>query len=255
MSDVTLRLGSNCYHGEEHLSYASDSLITFNYFNGSNCSVFQQALRQTRSIVNHPLYHEWRLQVALELQLSIITRCMRSQTRYKYAECGIGEGHTLLLSFHYFNLISEHHAKCFADGTKLLMDTFSGLDRGYVVNKGLDPVLSQPYHGTNLVVFKERISDIPNCTIVPGTIPDSLASVPFEHCSPHFLHIDMNHSTPEVAALDFFAPSMKAGSVILFDDYSFAKNSEQRDGINSWCKSKRFPRPLNLPTGQAFILL
>tara|TARA_B100000674_G_C37740402_1_gene868619 strand:- start:61 stop:258 length:198 start_codon:yes stop_codon:yes gene_type:complete len=64
----------------------------------------------------------------------------------------------------------------------------------------------------------------------------------------------MNHYVPEIEALDFFYFSMRPGSIILLNDYSFTLSAQQRIAINKWCTQNHILARINLPTGQGLLL-
>ena len=69
-----------------------------------------------------------------------------------------------------------------------------------------------------------------NCHFVKGSVPNSLDNCPEKCRTTDFLHVDMNHSVPEVQHL-IFASKMNKGSVILLDDYSFSNSTSEQHGL------------------------
>ena len=86
-----------------------------------------------------------------------------------------------------------------------------------------------------------------------GTVPETL-SKKFSNISPSFLHIDMNIEYPERKALEFYVPQMGIGSVVLLDDYGFAKHSKQRHSQDKFFE-KLGKQPTQIPTGQTFLII
>jgi len=255
---INLSLPDGTFHSDKALSFAADGLVTSHYFGGSHDQCFQQALSLTRSQVKHSLYHEWRLYLSLQLIQQSVYFSLINRKPFKYLECGVGEGHTLLLAWNYFNcqLASNltylsHH---FFSGEFLLIDTFSGVDPDLIEPSDNSNYKTATYNGATLDVIVDRFSMIPNLTIIAEPVPKALFQVSPSMQSPSFLHIDMNHDVPERHALAYFRPRISSG-LILLDDYSFNGHSRQRLAIDQFCTQHNYPLPLNLPTGQGLILI
>lgn len=247
-------ISKNAFHGENNLSYACDSLVTAHHFAGAVDVAFQKALEKARGLCEHPLYHQWRLYLAVSIQRQLISQCLRNSSTYLYTECGVGEGHTLLVSHFYFEYIGGELFDLWNKSEKFLCDTFAGVDSSLIDSKDDDrEFITTPYHGATLEKLQDRFSMIPNIAYIVGSIPSSLDFIPLSKRSPSFLHIDLNHYVPELAALKYFYLNMQKGSSILFDDYSFQSARTQRDEIDKWCATCGYALPLNLPTGQGLI--
>ena len=156
-------------------------------------------------------------------------------------ELGVFKGHTTLFCAEYLD---------FASWPKRwrLYDTFEGipddqLDQGWAeVNKSL--------YGDTFTVeeVRARFAHIPNIEVIKGRVPEVLHEhPPGEAIS--FLHIDMNNTTAEIAALDLLFDKVSPGGVILFDDFAWASASAQREAETAWFAA-RGEQVLPLPTGQ-----
>lgn len=86
--------------------------------------------------------------------------------------------------------------------------------------------------------------------LIVGKVPNTLYKP--SSGSVCFLHLDMNHYEPEVAALRFFWPLMDSGGVVLLDDYGWIGHEEQRQEINRLGKYLEFV-VVPMPTGQGVI--
>ena len=251
---LNFSLPKSAFHGEKELSYASDSLITFHHFSGKNDSNFQFALREARKLCKHSLYHEWRLYLAVQVQLSLLQTSILSSSDYLYVECGVGEAHTLLVTYFYLISVGGDLNEKFAKSKKILFDTFTGVDEKLIDKNDNTLYKTNSYHKTSFESIKEKLKIIDHIQFVPGSIPETLINIPVKYRSPTFLHIDMNHYVPEIEALNFFYFSMRPGSIILLDDYSFTLSAQQRNAINKWCTQNHILAPINLPTGQGLLL-
>jgi hypothetical protein len=64
----------------------------------------------------------------------------------------------------------------------------------------------------------------------------------------------MNVEYPQKKAREIFVPTMTPGSVILLDDYGFARHTRQRlMADNSFRALSK--APVQVPTGQAFVII
>lgn len=77
-----------------------------------------------------------------------------------------------------------------------------------------------------------------------ATLPEVLA----------FVHIDLNHAESELFVLESVSEKMTKGGIILLDDYGWLNFSETKIALDSLIKDKNMPTPIELPTGQAFML-
>lgn len=163
-----------------------------------------------------------------------------------YVECGT---HLGCISRLIFKLNKDKSYR------KFLFDTWEGIPKTQFSE---DEPLAD-WHNTNnynedTYSFISRLqNEYDDLTLVRGIVPDTL-SEEFINLSPSFLHIDMNIEYPERKALEFFVPQMHVGSVILLDDYGFARHSKQRHSQDEFFRNLG-KQPTHLPTGQACVIV
>ena len=87
--------------------------------------------------------------------------------------------------------------------------------------------------------------------IVAGSVPSTLDQI--EAGSIAYLHLDMNSSTPEVAALDILWPRLTSGAVVLFDDWGYRGFEPQHEAMSAFARERGLPIA-SLPTGQGLLL-
>jgi hypothetical protein len=68
-----------------------------------------------------------------------------------------------------------------------------------------------------------------------------------------YLHIDMNCSPPEVAAVDYLWDRLVPGALIVLDDYAFVGFRQQKLAMDALAESKGV-KVFSLPTGQGLII-
>lgn len=161
-----------------------------------------------------------------------------------FVECGVYKGGYAVAAMRYtrFNSLGRIFH---------LLDTFEGLSVSHLSDRERAAGLCETY-GHYEKCFDGVRETFAGCpvNIIQGTVPESLIK-----CTPTtvaFLSLDMNCAAPEVAALRYFWPRMRPGSVVLHDDYGFAAHIEQKHAIDRLADELGFS-VLSLPTGQAVI--
>lgn len=140
-----------------------------------------------------------------------------------------------------------------------LLDTYSGIDDRYlsdqekiggVSEKNLELVEKGTY-ASNIESVRANFSEWPNAKIIQGSIPDTLSQIDSSQIA--YLHIDMNCTIPEVAALEFLWDRLVSGAVVLLDDYAYHGYQPQKDGMDQWA-AKMDIAIASLPTGQGLLI-
>jgi len=141
----------------------------------------------------------------------------------------------------------------------LLLDTFAGLDERFVTDEErslgvLDRNASEIERGFytfDVDEVRRNFSQWPAAEIIAGAVPLTLDQVTGDRFA--FVHIDMNCSPPEVAALRFIWPKLVPGAVVLLDDYAYAGYESQKRGMDALAAELGFA-VLSLPTGQGLVI-
>lgn len=169
-----------------------------------------------------------------------------------FVECGVNYG--FLSSAIMKDLDWDSTGKTF-----YLLDTFSGIDERYlsaqeksgdVVNKNQKWIDDGSYT-SNIDAVRANFSEWKNVNIIQGSIPDTLTEIDSTQIA--YLHIDMNCTNPEVAAIEFLWDRLVSGAIILLDDYAYYGYQPQKDGMDSWA-AKRDIAIASLPTGQGLLI-
>lgn len=159
-------------------------------------------------------------------------------------ELGVFRGHTTLFVAEYLG---------FADWPRkwFLYDTFEGvpddqLDEGWAERN------ERAYKGTfSYDEVAERFRPFPNIVLTRGRVPEILEEVCPERIA--FLHMDLNNSQAEIAALDRLYDRIVPGGVIVFDDYGWAASRTQYEAERAWFAARGL-EILLLPTGQGLFV-
>lgn len=158
-------------------------------------------------------------------------------------ELGVYRGFSSAISVRYHDFIDKKK--------KLyLFDTWDGipedqLDAGRKqIDKYKDP--------DNLIKVKERFLGFDDVLIVQGRVPEVFATVRMpEEIS--FLHVDLNTSKAEIAALEVLFDKVVSGGIILLDDFGLLIAREQMIHETEWF-GKRGYMVCELPTSQALVI-
>ena len=87
--------------------------------------------------------------------------------------------------------------------------------------------------------------------IVRGPVPATLPQVTAERVA--FLHLDMNATVPEIAALEHFWPRLSLFGLVVMDDYGWPRHREQKIGFDDFARRVGI-EILQLPTGQGLMV-
>jgi len=168
-----------------------------------------------------------------------------------FVECGVNTGFLSSAMLDYLDW--NQRAK-----TLYLLDTFAGpvqeqysaaeLEQGRWehARKAIDAGAYQ----TNLEAIRANFAEWERVRIIPGAVPDTLPQV--ESSQLAFLHLDMNCTAPEIAALEHFWPKLSPGGFVLSDDYAGRGFDELRRAYDA-AAVKLGVQVLALPTGQGLV--
>ncbi|WP_200938231.1 MULTISPECIES: TylF/MycF/NovP-related O-methyltransferase [unclassified Methylobacterium] len=143
--------------------------------------------------------------------------------------------------------------------TFYLMDTFTGVDPRYVSDEErrsgvLERTQRERDAGflvTGSQLAHANFADWRNVRIIEGAIPETLPQATPETIA--FIHIDMNCSPPEVAALEYFWDRIVPGAPILLDDYAYYGYRTQKIAMDAFAAAKNITIA-SLPTGQGLMI-
>lgn len=192
-------------------------------------------------------YHwHWRVHIGLWAAK------VAAQQPGDFVECGVNRG---ALSSAIMTALDWNRQ----ERTFYLLDTFSGLEPKHLSTEEIalgalqtnKAKLNSGFYVNDVESVRKNFSQWSNVELIVGSIPGTLGKV--ESHAVAFLHLDMNCTLPEVAALDFFWDRLTPGAVVLMDDYAYAGHHHQKQAIDTWAKALEVEIAA-LPTGQGLIL-
>jgi O-methyltransferase len=158
-----------------------------------------------------------------------------------FVECGVYRGFS-------FAVIADYLDFGKLDKTLYLYDTFEGIPEKYNSENIDAPEYAAPGIHDDVV---QRFSRYDNVRIVKGIVPDTFSDVVPEKVA--LLHLDLNSSKAEIAALEVLFDRVSPGGVIVFDDYGWAAYQAQRIAEDKFMAERGY-RILEIPTGQGLLI-
>jgi hypothetical protein len=228
-------------------TYQEDGLFSVHDSSFTTDPDFQRAYRRGVEAAAGQDYH-WRWRVHLGLWAAGVA----SRLEGDFVECGVNRG--FLASAILSHLDWDTLGKTF-----WLLDTFRGGEERLVseAERGVGWCdrnahnLASGFYVTDPEVVRRNFEEWRNVRIVAGTVPETLREVGAPSVA--FLHLDMNCSAPEVAALEFFWESLVTGAIVLLDDYADLAFGQSKRGMDALALRKGV-RIASLPTGQGLLI-
>src|SRR5215469_7981962 len=157
---------------------------------------------------------QWRVHIGLWAARSASLLCG------DFVECGVNRGFLASAVMDYLDWDSL--GKQF-----YLLDTFRGMDERFISNEDKASGalernaqnLASGFYVRGIQEVRANFSEWKNVSLIEGSIPETLAQVRAKKIA--YLHLDMNCSPPEIAAIEFFWERLVPGAFVLFDDYAY----------------------------------
>jgi hypothetical protein len=207
----------------------------------SFCQAYERGCRAAAD------YHwHWRVHIGLWVAWTA------SKLAGDFVECGVNHGFLSSAIMEYLNWDSLNR-------TFYLLDTFDGPDLRQVSSedyvsgfKEKNEALSRAgFYVKDVETVRANFSQWKNVKIIKGSIPETLDQV--EAASIAYLHLDLNCSLPEVAALNFFWDRLCSGAIVLIDDYGYCGYESQKRAMDAVAEARHI-MIASLPTGQGLLI-
>jgi hypothetical protein len=226
--------------------FESDGLRTIHNHEFLDDDVFKQAYARGVQAAGQDYRWYWRVHIGLWAARHA------AHLPGDFVECGVNRG---FLSSSIMQMLDWDST----GRTFYLMDTFTGLDPRYITEEERqNGVLERTEHerrngflvsGSQLA--RANFAQWRNVLIIEGAIPETLAQATPQQVA--FLHIDMNCSPPEVAAIEHFWNRLVPGAPVLLDDYAYHGYRTQKIAMDGFARGKGVAIA-SLPTGQGLLL-
>jgi hypothetical protein len=223
--------------------YSADGLRTVHNHDFLRDPAFARAYARGVAAAREDYDWQWRVHIGLWAAASA------ARLDGDFVECGVNRG---FLSSAIMELLDwDTLGKVF-----WLLDTFAGVDETILPPAEQHHVQRRPkragsdyVEGIDSVV--SNFAAWKNVRIIVGSVPSTLEQIEAETVA--YLHLDMNSSTPEVAALDALWPRLTPGAVVLLDDWGYEGFEPQHEAMSAFARDHRLPIA-SLPTGQGLLL-
>jgi hypothetical protein len=207
----------------------------------SFCKAYERGCRAASDYQWH-----WRVHIGLWAAFTA------SKLAGDFVECGVNRGFMSSAIMEFLDWDSLNR-------TFYLLDTFEGLDLRHVSQEDLqngaikknEAALESGFYVRGVESVKANFSQWKNTRIIKGSIPETLNQVETRNVA--YLHLDMNCSPPEVAAMKFFWDRLLPGAVVLLDDYAFLGYESQKHAMDAFAKARKV-MIASLPTGQGLLV-
>ncbi len=223
--------------------YFSDKLMSLHRHMFMADPAFQRAYaRGVKALGGEDKYFwHWRVHVGLWAAASA------ARLPGDFVECGVNYGFMSSAIMEYLDW--DKLGKMF-----YLLDTFSGCDPQFLTAAGIEENKRKQdagWYATSVEDVRANFSEWCNHRIIVGSIPDTLGQAITYRIA--FLHIDLNSSAPEVAALRFFWPRLVPGALVLLDDYAYQGFGVSQLAMDVLAAELGVPIAA-LPTGQGLLI-
>jgi hypothetical protein len=223
--------------------YTADGLRTVHNHDFIRDPGFARAYARGVAAAGEDYDWQWRVHIGLWAATSA------ARLDGDFVECGVNRG---FLSSAIMDLLDwDSLGKTF-----WLLDTFAGVDDTILPPAEREHVRRRPEREGTLYVdgvdsVRRNFAAWKNVRIIAGSVPSTLDQI--EANTIAYLHLDMNSSTPEVAALDELWPRLTSGAVVLFDDWGYRGFEPQHEAMSVFARDHGLPIA-SLPTGQGLLL-
>jgi hypothetical protein len=228
-----------------HTSYNQDGLWSIHNHDFMSDPIFRKAYMRGCRAASDYKWH-WRVHIGLWAAWTA------SKLDGDFVECGVNRGFlsSSIMEFLDWDSLNK---------TFYLLDTFSGPDLDQISTEDLASGFMETHAAMSKTGFyiqgsetvKTNFSQWKNIKVIEGTIPATLGQVDARKVA--FLHLDLNCSLPEAAALNFFWDRLMPGAVVLLDDYAYRGFESQKRAMDVIAEEKQ-AMIASLPTGQGLLI-
>jgi len=206
----------------------------------SFCKAYERGCRAASD-----LHWHWRVHIGLWAAFTA------SKLVGDFVECGVNRGFlsSAIMEFLDWDSLNK---------TFYLLDTFEGVDLRYCSDEEVqagaaqknEAALQSGLYVQGVASVKANFSQWKKLRIIKGSIPETLSQI--DTRSVAYLHLDMNCSPPELAALNFLWDRLLPGAVVLLDDYAYRGYQSQKHAMDAFAQQRQV-MIASLPTGQGLL--
>ena len=238
-------ISADVSHAEGHV-YDQDGLRSIHNHEFMDDPAYRKAYARGIRAAGDDYRWHWRVHVGLW------AAACASQLEGDFVECGVNRGFlsSAIMDYLDWDSLGKHF---------YLLDTFRGLDERFVspadkVSGAVDKnrkSLASGFYVQGIEEVRANFSQWKNVSLIEGSIPETLSHVRAKKIA--YLHLDMNCSPPEIAAIQFFWERFVPGAFLLLDDYAYYGYLSQKIAMDQFAQEKGI-KILSLPTGQGLLV-
>jgi SAM-dependent methyltransferase len=232
-------------HAEGHL-YDQDGLRSIHNHEFMDDPAFRKAYERGVRAAGDDYRWHWRVHVGLW------AAACAARLEGDFVECGVNRGFLSSAIMEYLNWdsLGKHF---------YLLDTFRGLDERFIstgdrasgVLEKNRKSLASGFYVRGIEEVRTNFSQWKNVSMIEGSIPETLPQVRAERIA--YLHLDLNCSMPEIAAIQCFWERLVPGAFVVLDDYAYHGYLSQKIAMDRFSQEKSI-EILSLPTGQGLVV-
>jgi SAM-dependent methyltransferase len=232
-------------HAEGHV-YDQDGLRSIHNHEFMDDPAFRKAYARGVHAAGDDYRWHWRVHIGLW------TGVCAARLDGDFIECGVNRGFLSSAIMEYLNWdsLGKHF---------YLLDTFRGLDERFVspadrasgaVEKNRKS-LGSGFYVQGIEGVRANFSQWKNVSLIEGSIPETLPQIRAKKIA--YLHLDMNCSMPEIAAIQFLWERLVPGAFVVLDDYAYYGYLSQKIAMDRFAQEKGI-KIVSLPTGQGLLV-
>jgi hypothetical protein len=200
-------------HAEGHV-YDQDGLRSIHNHEFMDDPAFRRAYERGVRAAGDDYRWHWRVYVGLW------TAACAARLEGDFVECGVNRGFlsSAIMDYLDWDSLGKHF---------YLLDTFRGMDERFLSSEDKASGtteknrmhLATGFYVKGIEEVRANFSQWKNLSLIEGSIPETLPQVRANKIA--YLHLDMNCSLPEVAAIRFLWEHLVQSAFVLLDDYAF----------------------------------
>ena len=238
-------VSADLWHGEGHI-YDQGGLRSIHNHEFMDDPAFLKAYERGIRAAGDDYRWHWRVHVGLW------AAACAARLEGDFVECGVNRGFLSSAIMDYLDWDS-------LEKQFYLLDTFRGMDERFISpeDKASGAVernaqnLASGFYVQGIEAVRANFSQWKNVSLIEGSIPETLPQVRAEKVA--YLHLDVNCSVPEIAAIRFFWERLVPGAFVLIDDYAFYGYVSEKIAMDRFAQEKGITI-LSLPTGQGLLV-
>lgn len=208
---------------------------------------YHQSLEAVNGVQSDNFYKQLRFLSMMQALQLVLDRGIQGD----FVECGVWRGHSA-------HMIASRLTLSGSTRKFHLFDSFEGLSQRGELDAArsqltdFDRETERSYFAVGLAEVQSNLSTFSFIEYHPGWIPERFVEV--EDRTFAFVHLDVDLFEPMFSAMEFFAPRLAAGGVIVVDDYGHSDFKGAKVAIDRYLADCSEIYKYEVPMGGAVLL-